>query len=101
MKVYVLFFEMYGEWSWENGACDLIGVYSTKEKALEELKILINAEINDFNHIVEEPDINVDMLLTSIKNNNYIKCSVYANKDNYYRGFDDGVFVIEEREVTK
>lgn len=26
-EVYVLTLEMYNEWAWENGACDVIGVY--------------------------------------------------------------------------
>ena len=34
MKLYVLRFDMYGDWAIENGASDIIGVYDNREKVL-------------------------------------------------------------------
>lgn len=94
MELYVLRCDNYNEWAWENGACDLVGVFDTKEQAIEELVKLmsddvlkdryLDYDIKDFN------DYHYDD-----RNNYYI--DVYENESDKDNGKNMGTYVIEKK----
>ena len=51
MELYVLRLDMYYEWACECGACDLIGVYDNKSRAVEELKKYIEEQLKKFSKV--------------------------------------------------
>lgn len=102
MEVYVLYLEMYHEWACENGACDLIGVYSSKEKVLDRLKELLLEEQNE-GHVIGIYDSIINNYLDGIKNNKDINSpiyiDIYQNLQNYKNGSEDGSYVIRKVQV--
>lgn len=94
MELYVLRIDNYGEWAWEKGACNLIGVFDTKEQAVEEITKCINNEIKDGRY--------VDFLwedLEAYKNNNEnnFYAEIYEDKNDYDNGHNMGTFVIKKK----
>ena len=102
MEVYVLYLEMYHEWACENGACDLIGVYSSKEKVLDRLKELLLEEQNE-GHVIGIYDSIMNKYLDGIKNNKDINSpiyiDIYQNLQSYDSGFNEGCYVIRKEKV--
>ena len=102
MEVYVLYLEMYHEWACENGACDLIGVYSSKEKVLDRLKELLLEEQNE-GHVIGIYDSIINKYLDGIKNNKDINSpiyiDIYQNLQSYDSGFNEGCYVIRKVQV--
>lgn len=102
MEVYVLYLEMYHKWACENGACDLIGVYSSKEKVLDRLKELLYIEQED-EHIIGIYDKNIDDYINGIKENGSISApiyiDIYQNLESYNDGIEDGSYVIRKVQV--
>lgn len=101
MEVYVLYLEMYHEWACENGACDLIGLYSSKEKVLDRLKELLLGEEQE-QHIVGMQDSITDYI-NGIKENGSISTpiyiDIYENLENYKNGVANGCYVIRKEKV--
>lgn len=100
MYVYVLRLEMYREWACENGACDLIGVYSSKETVLDKLKDLLLEEQNE-NHVIGIHDSIINKYLDGIENDNKdinspIYIDIYQNLESYNNGFNEGCYVLEK-----
>lgn len=102
MEVYVLYLEMYHEWACENGACDLIGVYSSKEKVLDRLKELLLEEQNE-GHVIGIYDSTINKYLDGIKNNKDINSpiyiDIYQNLQSYDSGFNEGCYVIRKEKI--
>lgn len=102
MEVYVLYLEMYHDWACENGACDLIGVYSSKEKVLDRLKDLLLEEQNE-GHVIGIYDSTINKYLDGIKNNKDINSpiyiDIYQNLQSYDSGFNEGCYVIRKEKV--
>lgn len=102
MEVYVLYLEMYHEWACENGACDLIGVYSSKEKVLDRLKDLLHGE-QDNGYIIGIYDKTIDDYINGIKENGSISTpiyiDIYQNLQSYDSGFNEGCYVIRKEKV--
>lgn len=102
MEVYVLYLEMYHEWACENGACDLIGVYSSKEKVLDRLKELLHGE-QDNGYIIGIYDKTINDYINGIKENGSISTpiyiDIYQNLQSYNSGVEDGSYVIRKVQV--
>lgn len=102
MEVYVLYLEMYQEWACENGACDLIGVYSSKEKVLDRLKELLHGE-QDNGYIIGIYDKTIDDYIDRIKESGTLSTPVYIgicqNLQSYDSGFNEGCYVIRKVQV--
>ena len=102
MYVYVLYLEMYHDWACENGACDLIGVYSDRKKAVDKLEelLLMEEEEQHILGISESVHDYIDMLretgdcYTPITDPIYI--DIYQNLESYDNGFNEGCYVIEK-----
>ena len=57
-KVYVVNVQFYGDWSWECGSNDIVGIYSNLESALQVFRKTIEHELfEDFFHL--EPHTNL------------------------------------------
>lgn len=105
MTIYVLREEMYNECAWENGACDLKGVYDSKEKALQALKFYLQNELDSNEELVTEYGRNVDECIEDIRINDdfdfgsYV--DVYENKQKLDNGCNCSRFVIEYSVLNK
>lgn len=105
-KVYVLRQDLYNEWAWENGATNLICVSKDIDFIVEKLKKYCQYEIDSDidNRVLEEPHITLNKLIERIKTDlekgsTIEKVSVYESLMDYENGKDNGVFVIEQREI--
>lgn len=94
MELYVLRLDMYHEWALECGACDLIGVYDNKSRAVEELKKYIDAEIKDGRH-VDYLHEDIDAFENDEQNSYYV--DIYEDDTDYDNGKSMGTFVIEKK----
>lgn len=115
-KVYVVNMQYYGEWSFDCGANDILGVCSSIEGALKIFqKAIINELFDDEDRIIESRDgnIKIDSNIQDIKklvenarqsfkngNDNYY-VSEYINEDYYNDGNDNAVIEIKEIELNK
>ena len=115
-KVYVVNMQYYGEWSFDCGANDILGVYSNLEGALKMFqKTIINELFDDEDRIFESRDSNIkiDSNIQDIRrlvenarqsfkngNDNYYVCE-YINEDYYNDGNDSAVIEIKEIELNK
>lgn len=102
-EVYVLYLEMYRDWAYENGACDMIGVYDDIDIALNRLYDLLKTEEYD-NRILGLYD-DVDTYISDLKKlsrdsrthiDRYF-IDVYDSQEDYDNGFNLGTYVIESR----
>jgi len=94
MELYVLRLDMYHEWALECGACDLIGVYDDKSRAVEELKKYINAEIKDGRRVDYTLE-DIDVFENNDENSLYV--DIYEDDCDYDNGKSMGTFVIEKK----
>ena len=115
-KVYVVNMQYYGEWSWECGANDILGVCSNLEGALKIFqKAIINELFEDDERIIESRycEIKINSNIQDIKrlvenarqsfkngNDNYY-VNEYINEDYYNDGNDNAVIEIKEIELDK
>ena len=115
-KVYVVNMKYYGEWSFDCGANDILGVYSNLEGALKVFqKTIVNELFEDDERIIEDLNdrIKVNSNIQDIKklvenarksfengNDNYYVCE-YINEDYYNDGNDSAIIEIEEIELNK
>lgn len=94
MELYVLRLDMYYEWALECGACELIGVYDDKSKAVKDLKHFINAEIEDGRR-VDYLHEDIDAFENNDENSYYV--DIYEDDCDYDNGKSMGTFVIEKK----
>ena len=115
-KVYVVNMQYYGEWSFDCGANDILGVCSTLEGALKVFqKAIVNELFEEENRIIESTNdrIKVDSNIQDIRklvesarksfengNDNYYVCE-YINEDYYNDGNDSAIIEIKEVELDK
>ena len=102
MYVYVLRLEMYDDWACENGACDLIGVYSDRKKAVDKLEELLLMEEEE-QHVLGIYDSVKDYMDTLreigdiyLPMTSPIYIDVYQNLESYNNGFNEGCYVLEK-----
>lgn len=101
MEIYILRLDMYHEWAWENGSCDLIGVYTDIDKLLNKLEGLLTEEENQ-EHILDL-DVNIETYIKFLHDR--LSCSnfdkeyinIYDTQNDYDNGCDNGSYVIEKR----
>lgn len=93
-KVYILYLEMFNEWACDNGGCDIVGVYSSKEKALDVLKTRLIVETDKLGNYIEDIDINS----LDVKKEN-ISVRVYGCEYDKDNDIEDGCYHIEEKEL--
>lgn len=95
MELYVLRIDNYKEWAWENGACNLIGVYDTKEQAFEELQKYMDIDINEDRYLeFDEKDMD-DYKNNEIRVNFYV--DIYESEYDKEQGNNLGTYVIEKK----
>lgn len=95
MELYVLRIDNYGEWAWENGACNLIGVYDTKEQAFEELQKYMDIDINEDRYLeFDEKDMD-DYKNNEVRVNFYV--DIYESEYDKEQGNNLGTYVIEKK----
>ena len=114
-KVYVVNMQFYGEWSFDCGANDIVGVCSSIEGALKLFKKTIINELfdeeervfDDFENRIKITD-NLQSLKNLIniarekvnENGEYYVCE-YIDEDNYQSGNNNACIKIEEIELDK
>ena len=98
--VYILVCEMYGELSYENGACDIIMASKDYDKCLERLKGCLNDDINDYDFIIEN-GISVEEFLEENKSFIESKRNIYADMYNSKEDYDNGCSSMTYRIVEK
>ena len=94
MELYVLRLDMYHEWALDCGACDLIGVFDDKQRAVEELRKCLNNEIKDGRRVdFDEEELN------AFENNDetHIYIGIYEDDYDYDNGKEMGTLVIEKK----
>ena len=105
--VFILREDMYHEWSWENGATNLIFVSHNVYEVVNKLREYLQMELlEDENRILENiyGKTDIDEIITDTidmfcKNAQSVGVDVYTNKDNHDNGVNFGTFVIEKMEV--
>ena len=95
MELYVLRIDNYKEWAWENGACNLLGIYDTKEQAFKELDKYMSIDIK------EDRILDYDFKDSAeYKNNNDRICfyvDIYESEFDKEQGNNLGTYVIEKK----
>lgn len=95
MELYVLRIDNYKEWAWENGACNLLGVYDTKEQAFEELQKYMHIDINEDRYLeFDEKDMD-DYKNNETRVNFYV--DIYESEYDEEQGNNLGTYVIEKK----
>lgn len=107
--IYIVREDMYGEWAWECGACELLGASESKNTAIQIFKraILNEASINDGDNIFDMDDLvygeNINNYIEEyIKeisdklNNGSVYLDIYISKHDYDNGNNSGTLVIEK-----
>lgn len=87
MKIYILFEEVFGT---EEKYTEIIGAYTTKEKAIEELKKAIDDNIKHYNFVLDEQN---EYKPEVFKNHTIIFYDYQENWNNYIE------YIIIEKEV--
>ena len=115
-KVYVVNMQYYGEWAWDCGANDILGVCSSIEGALKIFKkAIINELFDDDERIIESRDCNIKINsnIQDIKNlvenarqsfkngNDNYYVNEYINESYYNDGNDTAVIEIKQVELDK
>lgn len=115
-KVYVVNMQYYGEWSWDCGANDILGVCSSIEGALKIFKkAIINELFDDEERIFENRDgeIKITSNIQDIKNlvesvrqsfkdgNDEYYVNEYINEDYYNDGNDTAIIEIKAIELDR
>lgn len=102
MELYVLRIDNYKEWAWENGACNLIGVYDNIDSVINELLKCLSDEVNYNEYIIGEhkslEDIKKDLdnyKTMNIGNSYYI--DIFTTEYDYDNGNNMGTYVIEKK----
>ena len=107
--IYIIREDMYKDWSWECGACELLGASENKNTAIQIFKkaILNEASINDGDNIFDMDDLvygkdisccldeyikDVDKELDS----NPVYLDIYTSEYDYDNGSNSGTIVIEK-----
>lgn len=107
--IYIVREDMYGEWAWECGACELLGASENKNTAIQIFKkaILNEASINDGDNLfdmdglvygrnisgyIEEYTKEIDKEL----DNNSVYLDIYVSGNDYDNGDNSGTLVIEK-----
>lgn len=94
MELYVLRLDMYHEWALDCGACELIGVYDSKENAVKELRKYLDAESKDGRYL--------DFLWEDIDayekdNEKDLYIDIYEDQYDFNNGKNMGTFVIQKK----
>lgn len=93
MELYVLRIDNYGEWSYENDACNLIGVYDNKEMVINELNKML--DIEEENGYVFDRDKN-EWVYKSIEEGYYF-VDIFTSPENRDNSYHCGEYVIEKK----
>lgn len=100
MELYVLRVDNYQDRAWENGACNLIGVYDNKEMVINKLMQCLDIEEKEFDCIFDRD--NVDSIYKQLEINNYY-VDIYGNEDDYNNSkegcldYNISTYVIEKK----
>ena len=96
MEIWTLRLEMYHDWAYENGACDLIGVFEDVDMAIEVLEGCLNAE-KEQGYVLGD-DEGVEQIMEYVKQQpNHIHIPVYTCKYGYNNGNEQGCYVLEKK----
>lgn len=98
MELYVLRIDYYNEWAIDCGACDLVGVYDTKEEACLQLTKMLDNDKKD-GYYIENAEATAKELYDWYKqeagNNFYV--DVYENESDYDKGKNNATYVITKK----
>ena len=96
MELWTLRLEMYHDWAYENGACDLIGIFEDVDMAIEVLEGCLKVEVEE-EHIIGDGE-SVYSIIDYVKQEpNHIHIPIYANKYGYEYGNEQGCYVLEKK----
>ena len=98
MDLYILRIDNYGEWAWENGACNIIGVYDNEEMAINELRKNLKMEVEQ-GYIIDN-NVSIDEAIQNISAETHKYIDIYCSKGGYDAGNNLGTYVIEKRKLN-
>mgnify|MGYP001625081785 FL=1 len=99
-EVYVLTLEMYNEWAWENGACDVIGVYDDLSILEKDLKAYLSSDI-EAGYILNNHDSIDELLDFNNEDNYYNGVDVYTSEENYQNGYNNGTYCVYKKYINE
>jgi len=99
MELYVLRIDNYKEWAWENGACDLLGVYDTKEQVFEELDKYMSIDIKENRILDYDLEDKLNYKYDNKRINFYV--DIYESEFDKEQGNNLGTYVIEKTILNK
>ena len=107
-KVYVVNIQFFGEWAYDCGANDIVGVYSTLESAIKKFSSVIVDELfEDEGRIISDDETKITDNIQDIKKiieaakigvetQGQYFVNEYTNEYNYESGNDNAVIEIQE-----
>lgn len=100
--MYLLREDMYNEWSWENGATDIICLSNNAETIEKELKERLD-EYKNRNYIIEfyRDDTTLLEQIKRIKNKGIsaVYIDIYENQEDYDNGRNMATFVVSDEKI--
>lgn len=99
-EVYVLTLEMYNEWAWENGACDVIGVYDDLSILEKDLKAYLSLDI-EAGYILNNHASIDELFDWDNEDNYYNSVDVYTSEENYQNGYNNGTYCVHKKYINE
>lgn len=96
MELWTLRLEMYQDWAYENGACDLIGIFEDVDMAIEVLEGCLKAE-EEQGYILGNGEPISELIGLCKENPNHFGLPVYTSKYGYEMGREQGYYKIEKK----
>ena len=96
MELWTLRLEMYYDWAYDNGACDLIGIFEDVDMAIEVLEGCLKVEVEE-EHIIGNGEPINEIIELCKENPNHFGIPVYASIYAYDMGNEQGYYKIEKK----
>ena len=98
MELWTLRVDMYRDWACENGACQLIGIYDKKYKAVRELEKNLNME-KEQGYIINDDEQIKDVIdnINEHEKNSISRIDIYCSKYGYNQGNNCSTYVLEKK----
>ena len=102
--MYLLREDMYNEWSWENGATDIICLSKNYKTIMEHLEQVLESYSKD-NRIIEQykDNISLEEQVKRLANNNDsgVYIDIYENEEDFNNGKNMATLVVSYEKVEE
>lgn len=98
MELWTLRIDMYKDWATENGACELIGIFDKKYKAIRELEKNLKMEKEQGYILNNDEKINdIINYIKEYEKNTVSYVDIYCSKYGYDYGNSCATYVLEKK----